>query len=127
MELIRITLAGIMALLLSMPFGVCKETCFAEVSSCEESCCGDHEVKAAPSCDCDCTEACPTLHFEPLDYLPASSEAAPDAPEACDAADEAGIHSFIFAGMMTGADRLRAPPDLFAGKSRQIIHCVFRW
>ena len=128
MELVRISLAGIMALLVSMPLAVCKEDCVAQASSCEQSCCGEHQMQAVEACDCGCIQVCPKVQFESRDALPSSSEVnAPDVPEQPAEIDEAPSQAVLGGSCAEGANHLRAPPDPFAGTSRQIIHCVYRW
>ena len=124
MKLIRMTLAGLMALLVSMPLAVCKEDCGTQASTCEESCCGEH---VADSCDCGCLEICPKVQYESRDVLASSSEVpVPEAPEQAAGLLEVEPETLFIESLVMGAERLRAPPDPFARSSRQITHCVFR-
>ena len=138
MDLVRITLAGIMALLVSMPFGVCEEDCQTgtciqeccqqEAPACEDSCCAAPQEAnvMACDCDCDCSHDGHTSHFESQDFLARSSEVSvPDAPESTDMAVHEFEDTYVFSLALSG-DRLRAPPDPFVRSSRQIIHCVYR-
>ena len=128
MELLRITLAGIMALLVSMPFGVCEDSCADEQPVCEERCCSELEGEELTACDCGCVDACPAFRIEKRDFITADEEvSAPDTPELAISLPTAADDEAFMASAVGHADRLRGPPDLFARSSRQIIHCVFRW
>ncbi|MGB0293127.1 MAG: hypothetical protein ACPGIA_11180 [Luteolibacter sp.] len=145
MELIRITLAGFMALLVSMPFGLCGEqchdgSCCTDVChvgashvgkpTCEDSCCSGRQQpqEQADGCGCNCLGECRALHFEQRDYAMTHSEVSvPDTPEQPAALHDLPPADVFSVQTLHGGDRLRAPPDRFARTSRQIIHCVFRW
>ena len=127
MNFFRAALAGIMALLVSMPFALCEEDCFAEAPSCEHSCCCEQHSDAEAACSCSCVDECQSLHFEQRDFLSTNSEVtAPDASEATEIENSPLFEELLLSSLSQATNGLRAPPDLFTQASRRIIHCVYR-
>ena len=116
-----------MALMVSLPFGVCEEECFTEAPSCEQSCCCEHHNDSEASCNCSCVDECQTVHFEQRDFLTPDPEvSAPDASDDCIIVSSNFCEDILSSILTHGAGRLRAPPDLFVQAPRRITHCVYR-
>ena len=116
-----------MALLVSMPFALCEEECFAEAPSCEQSCCCEHHSDAEATCCCSCVDECQAVHFEQRNFLAANSEVtAPGATEATDIECSSFFEDPLLSSLANATNGLRAPPDLFTQAPRRVIHCVYR-
>lgn len=128
MEIIRIILSGIMALLMSVSMCVCGNSFLPIPIEEKHSCCPhQHEEEREDNSERDGHD-CNLTHHDQVKYLWVNSDPTlPKAPEQNISADFNFPEKNSPVPYFTRENYLKAPPrDRFSRSSRNIIYCIYR-